>query len=86
MNPKYIECACYSREHTLRVSFDPLNEDTPAFYVETHLTKLRFWKRVSYAVSYIFGKQSKYGAFEETVLYKKEVEELRDLCNEFLQG
>lgn len=61
----YIECACMTTSHTLRFFKD---EDTKQVYVECFLAKGTFWKRLWYALRYIAGKQSRFGAFEETIL------------------
>jgi hypothetical protein len=42
-------------------------------------------KRAWYGLRYIFGFQSIYGAFDEVLLEKREVEKLRDLCNDHLR-
>lgn len=51
--------------HTLRFFKD---EDTKEIYIECFLKKVTFWKRLWYAIRYIAGKQSVFGAFEETIL------------------
>jgi hypothetical protein len=40
----------------------------PTVYIHIHLSKKPFWKRVRYAINYIFGRQCRYGAFEEMIL------------------
>lgn len=60
-------CQCHDVEHQVIFSYDN-DERSPEVYMSTHLTTLPFWKRVKYAVKYIFGYQSRYGAFNEIVL------------------
>lgn len=67
METKVIFCACYNKEHQLVFT---KNEEDGLVYAEMHLTKLRFWKRLVLGVKYIFGYQSRYGAFDEIVLDK----------------
>lgn len=60
----YIECACDSAEHVVRLSANPTDEYLPLWF-EFHLVHhRRWWTRVWVAVKYIFGYQSKYGAFD----------------------
>lgn len=41
--------------------------DFPFLYCSVLLNKLSFWKRLKTGILYIFGKQSKYGYFEEFI-------------------
>lgn len=65
---KLLLCECNSIEHQIVISYD--EEDNIA-YVEYHLTKLPFFKRLVCGIKYIFGKRSKYGDFGEVLLGKK---------------
>lgn len=67
METKVIFCACHNKEHQL--VFEK-NEEDGLVYAEMHLTKLRFWKRMVLGVKYIFGYQSRYGAFDEIIFDK----------------
>jgi hypothetical protein len=40
----------------------------PTVYINTHLTKRPFWQRVAYGLRYIFGRQCRYGAFDEFII------------------
>lgn len=71
-------CACSSMEHI--VCFGYFDEE-PEIYVSVHLKKHGFWKRLKYAVKYLFGFQCKYGAFEEIVLGTKHYEKMMQLTN-----
>ena len=61
-------CSCHNTEHQMVVIYD---EDEiegvkyPMLYIHTHLVKRPFWQRVGYGLKYIFGHQSRYGAFDE---------------------
>jgi hypothetical protein len=46
-------------------------DDDGFLSIELHLTKLSFLKRLQYAFWYLLGGQSKFGAFEETLLDTK---------------
>lgn len=61
-----IICRCHSLEHQILFSWDDdIGENV---YMSIHLNKLPFWNRVKYAIKYIFGRQSRYGAFDEVIL------------------
>ena len=70
-------CSCHSTEHQMVVLYseDELNGMTyPMVYIHTHLNKRPFWQRVSYGLRYIFGYQSRYGAFDEFIINSDDVE------------
>lgn len=57
------------------------DQDDRMLYASVHLVPLRIWKRLWYAIKYIFGYKSKYGAFEEFIFDKKDAEKLQKLVN-----
>jgi hypothetical protein len=63
-----IICACGDPEH--QMIFRTIDGDDDV-YVSIHLVKLPFLKRLWYGIKYIFGYQSKYGAFDEIIITKK---------------
>ena len=67
-------CACGDVEHQFVIS---KFEDEPEFFVEVHLSDSRFFRRLLIGLKYIFGKKSKYGAFEEIILNPEDVERLK---------
>lgn len=48
-------------------------------YVDVHLVKRSFWARVKYAVKYIFGYKSKYGAWDEILLGPQHIKSLESV-------
>ena len=85
MKHKYIECECETVNHILRFTHDD-NPSWPEIFVDVHLNQhYGFFKRLWYGIKYIFGFKSKYGQFEEVLLGKEKVKELRDFCNEWLE-
>jgi hypothetical protein len=42
-------------------------------YIHTHLAKFGFWYRLKYGIKYIFGFQSRYGAFDEFLINPEDV-------------
>lgn len=47
---------------------DDSDEHYKQCYLLIHLNKRSFFDRLMYAIDYILGRQSKYGAFDEVVL------------------
>lgn len=90
---KLLMCTCSNAEHQLIISKldwnsdDDLNsnEKYPLELCTTiHLTILPFFKRCLYAIKYIFGYQSGFGAFNEAIFDVESMTELRDYINEIL--
>lgn len=73
-------CDCHSTEHQMIVMYDS-DESYPIVYVHTHLSKRPFWERIKYAVKYIFGYQSRYGAFDEFILDPNDAPKIQEIVN-----
>jgi hypothetical protein len=70
-------CSCHNTEHQMVVLYDEDDIDGvrfPMVYVHTHLAKRPFWQRVAYGLKYIFGYQSRYGAFDEFIINPDDVQ------------
>jgi hypothetical protein len=70
-------CSCHSTDHQMIVLYDEDEIDDkryPMVYIHTHLAKRPFWQRVAYGLRYIFGRQCKYGAFDEFIINSDDVE------------
>lgn len=79
-----IICECGSSEHQMiflygEDEFDGITY--PICYAHVHLNKLPFWRRVKYAISYIMGQQSRYGAFDEFIFNPDDVGKLQKLVD-----
>lgn len=71
INRELFICSCHSTEHQIIVTYedDEINGvKYPILYIHTHLNKKPFWKRLKYGIKYIFGYQSRYGAFDEFIV------------------
>ena len=81
----YIECVCDCQEHVLRITFDPnICEDHCGgdLWTEVYLNKkLPWYKRIWLAVKYMFGYQSRFGAFDNITLKPEHYNKLRELLN-----
>ena len=84
---EYFVCSCQSNEHMLVCSYDTYEQidQDDWFYIMPHLDPQPFWKRVAYAVRYILGHRSKYGAFTEICLDTKSASALADTINDYLK-
>lgn len=79
MQRLYVECACECGEHLLRISFDP---DDGEVYVSTYLSTWHAWyARLWIAIKYVFGSQSKFGAFDCTILKPDDYPKLHELLD-----
>ena len=78
-------CSCHSTEHQLVILYeeDELTNGVtyPMAYFHIHLNKRPFWERVGYGLRYIFGRQCKYGAFDEFIFNPEDGDKLQELVN-----
>ena len=75
-----IICECNSTEHQMVFLYDE-DDRYPICYAHIHLTKKPFWKRLKYGIMYIFGRQSRYGAFDEFIFNPSDTYKLQKLVN-----
>ena len=73
-------CECQSPEHIMSVYYDG-DENHPLVYFNIHLKKLPWQLRIIQGVKYIFGRQSKYGAFDEFIFDNKDVPKLEKIVS-----
>lgn len=64
--------------------FEDANEDERFVYLRQHLPRVVFWRRLWYALRYVFGYQSRYGAFGEIVMNRADAEGLCAFLDEFI--
>jgi hypothetical protein len=71
-------CSCEDVSHQFVIGFEPSIDFNDSVFIEVHLNKASFFRRLQYAFLYLLGKQSKFngGAFSEIILNKKQVKEL----------
>lgn len=79
MKTVYLDCDCKGFHCTVRFCYFP--DDKDYLYLETHLTEVGFFRRVWRAVRYVFGF---YTPYNETVLNKDGVAQVRNAMDEFL--
>ena len=69
MNTELILCECSSMEH--QMVFVHFDEEPDVIYVQVHLAKRPFWKRVGSAIRYILGRRSRYGDWDEIIVSRE---------------
>ena len=80
--PEVLICDCHSTDHQMILL--PMEEKygditEKIVYVHVHLAKKPFWERVQYALKYIFGYQCAYGAFDEILITKNNIDKLDEI-------
>lgn len=74
-------CECNSVEHQIIFSYFE-DADSTDVYMTVHLVpEYRIWKRIWYAIKYIFGYRCKYGHFDEFIFKKEDVNKLQSIVN-----
>lgn len=80
-----IVCECGDVAHQVVLRW--FKSDIPNYYpdeyvyLSVHLNKLPFWKRLKVAIQYLFGKQSKYGAFDEVIINPSEWRRFKEMTD-----
>jgi hypothetical protein len=69
-------CDCGSLEHQMILSCWEDDDFDEMVYLEVHLAKKSWRQRLVEAVKYIFGHQSRFGAFDEIVLGEENCQKL----------
>jgi len=83
MNDHFIRCSCGACEHQAIITADP---DDGLVLVEFHLvTWQNILRRLWVAIRYVFGYRSRYGAWDELVMDREQVAELREYLDKFLE-
>lgn len=79
-----IYCECGSPEHQFIFTYDPEDDSFP-FTLSPHLTTYHnVFMRLWYALKYVFGYKSKFGAFDEVIVSKEDATKLRNVLNEYI--
>lgn len=78
MSHKAIVCACHDVNHSMMYETDVVDNEK-FVYLSIHLNKVPFHKRLIYAIKYIFGHQNSFGAFEEFIIDKSNIQGFEDI-------
>ena len=90
MEPKFeqdlVICSCGDISHQLIIStFEyttSSGKDDIDCFIQIYLSKHNFWNRLIFGFKYIFGFQSKFGAFEEIVVNQENATKIKN-CMEY---
>ena len=81
MKEELLICECSNAEHQLIFRYFE-DEDWKEVYMTTHLSEYRnFWQRLKYAIKYVFGYKSRYGAFDEFIFRKEDADKLQSIVD-----
>lgn len=81
-----LVCTCGDVSHQLVVTkWEDSDDGSRELFVGVHLNKVPWWARLANAINYIFGKESIYGDFEEVILTKEHLPQLKKIV-EFLEN
>ena len=72
---KTFICDCHSLEHQMHFWYD---DELQQVYTEVHLVKYGLFSRVKYALKYIFGYKSRFGAFDEFIFKPEDIKKLKE--------
>lgn len=76
MEKELVLCQCKSLEHQIVfVWFE--DDDDSEVYMQIHLIKTSFWRRLVNGIKYIFGYKSRFGAWDEIVLDNDNLEQFK---------
>ena len=79
MEKEYFDCTCSLMEHTVRFTYDPVDNE---LYSEIHMDSSNsLWKRICLATRYIFGKSCNYGHYGNWILQEEDCTRLVELVN-----
>jgi len=78
-------CECFSPDHqwlltVMDVKYDK-NTTIREGFIHPHLVKKGFWHRLKYGIKYIFGRRSRYGAWDEILITKDNIRPLEEFVN-----
>lgn len=75
-------CSCSSTDHQMIIYFNETDDASHnQCYVHIHLTNRSFWRRVVYGIKYIFGRKSRFGAWDEFIFNYDDADKIQELAN-----
>lgn len=79
--PEIFICECHSTDHQMIMLYSEDDGYPMVSYSHVHLNKRPFWERLKYGIKYIFGRKSRYGAFDEFIFNPDDAERLQEVVN-----
>jgi hypothetical protein len=100
MKKQHFDCSCHDLSHTVRFTYEAKQprkgsaDEPPYMYIDYHLNPYHsFFGRLKIAFLYLFGKESKHGAWDCTMISFDDAPRFRQLAEayerdviEFTQG
>ena len=83
MTTEILLCECCSPDHQF-LFFYMEDEDCAEVSIQPHLVKRNLLYRIKYALKYIFGYKSRYGAWDEFIINNDDIPKLQKVIA-FLQ-
>ncbi len=83
-NPEIFICECNSTDHQIIFLFSEDNYGDfidRTCYMHIHLNERPFWERVKYGIKYIFGRKSRFGAFDEFILNRDDADRFQKVVD-----
>lgn len=81
MKEELLICECSNVEHQFIFRYFE-DDDLKEVYMTTHLSYCqKFWQRLKYAIRYVFGYNSRYGAFDEFIFRKEDAYKLQSIVD-----
>ncbi len=75
IEPEIYICECHSYEHQSIFWYD---DEDKQLTVSVHLVRRSFFKRLWYAIKYVFGYKSRFGAWDEFLFKPENEKKLRE--------
>ena len=85
MKKHYIDCDCQDFDHLLRIAYFDDKDIHNELYIEVHLRQKSFLKRLWLGLKYVFGFRSSFGDFDEFVMTRKKVLEIKKVLEDFIK-
>ena len=83
MKIKYIECQCSSFNHSVRFTIDNDQNANGDIFISVHLnSNINIFKRIWFAIKYIFNIDSSYGHYDEVLLKTEDYKIIKELIYE----
>jgi len=81
---RYLECACTSSEHVVRVCIE--DDEFYPMFISVQLSGGSFFRRLWEAVRHLLGYDCKYGHWDEVLLNRDGIRRLQLLCRKALEN
>lgn len=82
---EYFECDCHSLDHTLRITFDPTEDDIRCLdmWVDCAFPSRTLWQRIVIATKYVLGRGSQDWTYGSWILKHEDEKRLKAFFREY---